>query len=426
MKVVGQFFADDGGKALMLVGSSDYSPLHLGAAFWKPGLEAMKGKANYVRIGMSGIDGKGYNNPYVRVSGSGLTSGGFGEKFDLTKFSPFFFKMFKDFMTMANSYGIVVHVSFFNEIFIKNKTGCGFRRNLFGNGNHINKDLIGDVDRKNGGSGMGSDGFYDLAALNGQTWDLKRKAVAAIQKKFVTKIVTIGNSFPNIIYEIGNEVSDMAWSQYWVNFVRELSTAPVTINAATTAYKAITPTEGLTFHRIDYNFGKGQSVVMGLDSDGAGIDPADPKIQRQIAWKSLTTGKGIYSNYAETVIRKTTLRGFAFSNDKRLLEQYFYFQSMKLILDNANIRLGIMQHHPELLPDNENFCLAKPGRQYLIYTDGKRTIRLNTSGFPYKFRVRIYNSLSGDLRSDKKINGGTILSLEADVGDVICINRIMK
>lgn len=420
MKVIGNYLATDAGKPIFLVGSYDYSPIHLGIAFWTPWLNSMTGKANYVRVGLSGIDSATNLNPYQRVPGHGKTSGGYGNKFDLTLFNQTFFNQFRKFLTLANTNGVIVHVSLFNEIFVKLKAGCGFARNPFGNGNHINQALVGDVDRNHDGDGTDYNEFYDLEALQGKTKDKQRLAVAKLQKDFVTKIVGIGKAFPNVFYEVGNEVSNMNWTQYWVSFLAGQTAAPVTVNSPSMSYKAASPTKGLTYHRIDYNFAAGQGVVRGLDSDGAGIDEASVDVNRDIAWTSLTSGFGLYGNYVEKIIRIPIPTGFKFSNDKRLLDQYFYDGHLQDILTQTNAHLGIMKPHPELVGGKS--CIANPGKQYLIYPRTATTLMVNLKAYTGKFRFRVYNSLA-QVVLDKLMDAGTV-PITVAAGNVVFVNKV--
>lgn len=411
MKIVGNYLATDDGTPIFLVGSYDYSPIHLGEAFWVPWLTDMKNKANYVRIGVSGIKGNKVN-PYIEIGG----------KFDLTKYNSAFFKQLKKFLKMANESGIYVHVSLFNEIFIKDKSGCGFPRNPFGNGNHVNQALVGDVDRNHNNSGMESNEFYDLTALNGATADKQRLAVAKLQKDFVTKVVTIGNAFPNVFFEVGNENSDMNWVQYWANFISGITTNPVTVNSPSMGYKSVSPNKGLTYHRIDYHFAEGQGVVRGLDSDGAGINPADSDLNRNIAWKSLTSGFGIYANYAELILRKSTPDGWAYSGSRSFLDQCYYFDILLEILSKTKARLGVMTPHPEVAGGRP--CISKLGKQYLVYSDGALSCTVDLTKYVGQFRVQVYNHSSGAMVSDKKVSAGSIV-IPTVVGQVVFIKKLV-
>jgi hypothetical protein len=262
--------------------------------------------------------------------------------------------------------------------------------------------------------------FYDVDALKNKTKDKQRLAVADLQKSFVRKIVEIGNAFPNVFYEVGNEISNMNWTQYWVGFLGGITAAPVTVNSPSMSYKAVSPAKGLTYHRIDYNFAEGMGVVRGLDSDGAGIHEESVEENRDIAWTSLASGFGIYGNYAEEITRIPIASGSKFSNDKRLLDQYFYYGHLQNILTQTKANLGLMTPHPELVGGKP--CIAKMGKQYLVYPRVATTLLFNFTAYVGKFRFRVYNPLS-KVVLDKTMDSGMI-PVTVSAGNILFINKV--
>jgi hypothetical protein len=214
-----KYFTTDTGTPLFFASAYDHSPICLGPDLWTGLLNDMKKGGNYIRIACMAQTGNYKYHTYQKV----------GDKFDLTKFNPNWFSQLKLFLASAKAAGVYVHLSLFNEIFIKKKTGMGFSRHYFGNGNHINQALVGNVDRNNDGDGTHSDEFYDISALTGRTPVTERANVALLQKKYVNRIIKIANAFDNVFFEVGNEVLAKDWVQYWVEYIKQRSTLPVTV-----------------------------------------------------------------------------------------------------------------------------------------------------------------------------------------------------
>src|SRR5215475_1796239 len=275
------YFQDPRGEPIFLVGPYAF----LGS------LSLLKGKSNYIRLGVDGTDvplQRKPRNPWPRVPGSGTTSTGIEGKFDLTKFDDDYFAELRNFIIAAQEAQIYVHISLFNEIFVKFKPKCcGFGRHPFGNGNHVNENLIGSVDRNNDLSGKGSNEFYDADALWGRTSDPLRLAVAELQKKYVEKVLVETRDFPNVFYEIGNEISAFHdWFAYWISFIRARASNPISVddthdNGFNPLTNSVYPVDAVTYHTGEvvsdtiqrsisasaYRHNK----VLGNDTDGIGL-----------------------------------------------------------------------------------------------------------------------------------------------------------
>jgi hypothetical protein len=421
-----KYFAKDDGTPLFFASSYDYSPIVFGKDLWTPLLNAMGNKGNYVRIGCMGQDGKSPDYKfftYKRVAGYGKTKNGWNDKFDLTQFDPVFFKQLKQFLVLAKSLNIYVHLSLFNEIFIKNKPGCGFNRHYFGNGNHINTNLVGNVDRDNDGDGTGSNEFYDVDALKGTTSDTKRLAVAMLQKKYVDKVIALASKFDNVFFEIGNEVLAKDWSYWWVSYIGGKTTIPVTIPSE--SYATVTnKLDGVCYHRIKYDYGTSYPIMVGLDSDGDAdsYDQASPDVNRDGAWRTFLTGHGILGNYAETIIRKSTSSGVVYSNDSRLSAQFAYFGFLQKFINESGFKFEQASFRSDVsygLP-----CLANVGNQYVVYLGNAKSANINLTGYNYKFKVRWYSTKSGAFSTITKIAGGSKKTFEAPNGfDVLFLDK---
>ncbi len=116
--------------------------------------------------------------PWARSTEPGYFLG--GNKFDLNKWDPEYFKRLKDFVKEASKRGIVVEVTLFTSMYGND----GWKSSPFNQINNINK--TDSLERKN-------------------VHTLLNKNIGMHQIKMVQKIVQSLNEFDNIIYEIQNE-----------------------------------------------------------------------------------------------------------------------------------------------------------------------------------------------------------------------------
>jgi len=405
------------GKPLFLVGAYAVVNPHLGPKAWRNFVDAVAGRMNFMRLETPLTIDYPWPQPYVRVPGSGKTSNGIEGKFDLTKFNEAYWRNLRAFLKYAGKHGIVVQLDIFDEIFTKYKPGCcGFGRNAFGNGNHVNFDLVGNVDRNNDLCGTGPNEFYDVDALYGRTDDSHRLAVARLQRAWVAKFLVETSDLPNVFYEIGNELSaPTEWIEYWIDFIRARTQVPL-CDGAGQPFEPRTntthPVECVSWHnahlgagdelvrafgKSDYACGK----VLIADTDGAPAGQcANPEANRQAAWLALVTGGGAWADYAEASgYWKTPWR-----ITPKLDEEVRYFGYLLAFLKKTHVPFWQMRPHTELT--SRGRCLAAPGKYYLVYSRFGGTYTLDLSGAKGKFNVQWYNPVNGTFAKRSTVQGG--------------------
>jgi hypothetical protein len=398
-----RYFQDVNGQPVFFVGPY---------TFWGP-LSFLKGRSNYYRLGVDGIDSPLHwrrRNPWPRVVGSGKTSTGIEGKFDLTKFDEVYFAELRHFIADAHAHGIYVHISFFNEILVKYKPKCcGFGRHPFGNGNHVNHGLVGRVDRNNDLSGMGSNEFYDADALWGRIGDSQRLAVADLQKKFVEKVLLETRDFPNVFYEIGNEISaSHDWLAYWVTFIRARTNNPISIDDThDKGFHPLTnrryPVDAATYHTGDVmgdtmprsipNDAYRHNKILGNDTDGIGRTinrHADQN--RQGAWLTLVSGGSIWGDYFD---------GWALED---FPDEVAYFGHLLHFLDVSQLPYWVMVPCHALTKKGR--LLAKPGERYLAYSTTGGTFTIDLSDASGMLFYEWYNPRTGEFTTASTISGG--------------------
>jgi hypothetical protein len=398
------YFQDLDGKPIFLVGPY---------AFWGS-LDLLKGKSNYMRLGTDGMDLPLHwrrSNPWPRVPASGKTSTGIEGKFDLTKFEETYFAELRSFIADALAHGIYVHVSFFNEIFVKHKPKCcGFGRHPFGNGNHINENLIGNVDRNKDLSGKGANEFYDAQALWGKTRDAQRLAVADLQRRYVEKVLAETRDFPNVFYEIGNEISaSHDWIAYWVRFIRARASNPISVDDThDNKFNPLTnenyPVDAATYHTGDVvgdtiqrsmpSHAYQHNKILGNDTDGVGRTinrHADQN--RQGAWLTLLGGGGIWGDYFD---------GWALED---FPDEVAYFGYLFHFLRSSQLKYWEMAPCNKLT--NKGRVLAKPGAEYLIYTTTAGTVTVDLGAASGTLAYEWYNPRTGEFMPASHVLGGS-------------------
>ena len=73
-----------------------------------------------------------------------------------------------------------------------------------------------------------------------------------------------------------------------------------------------------------------------------------------------------------------------------------------------------MSPHSELVSGGaEAYCLAEPGRQYMVYAPSGGTVQLNLGGAPGTFEVKWLDPAAGGYSNQTEIQGGAQRSVNA-------------
>jgi hypothetical protein len=121
--------------------------------------------------------------PWVRSSEPGYAGG--GNRFDLDKWDPGYFRRLHDFLSEAEQRGIVVEISLFSSQYGEPQ----WKLSPFNAANNVNHTDISDYKKVN---------------------TLDNGNVLGHQESYVRKVVHEANQFPNVIFEIQNE----PWSDH--------------------------------------------------------------------------------------------------------------------------------------------------------------------------------------------------------------------
>ncbi|MBM4029825.1 MAG: hypothetical protein FJ280_31160, partial [Planctomycetes bacterium] len=308
--------------------------------------------------------------PYART-GPGKALDG-KPRFDLTKFNPAYFERLAQRIALAREHGIYVSVMLFEGwgLQFSNKAWEGHPFHLQ---NNIN-GLDGDADKD--GKGV-------------EIHQLDNPAVTAIQEAYVRKVIDTVNGFDNVLYEISNEnhPPSTPWQYHMIRFIKD--------------YERTKPQQhpvGMTFQ---YKGGSNKDLFdspadwVSPNQEGGYRDDPPPADGRKVVLSDTDHLWGIGGNQAW--VWKSFTRGhnpiFMDPYDGDVLGNRFdpkwdpIRRSMGYTLRYAR-RMDLAQARPAGDLASTKYCLAQPGRHYLVYKPGPGdsvTVKLEPATYTYEW-----------------------------------------
>jgi len=343
-------------------------------------------------------------NPFTRT-GPGLALDG-GPKFDLDKLNPAYFARLRQRVEAAGRRGFYVSVMFFQGFSIEQKgpnpLGNPWHGHPFNAANNIN-GIDGDPD----GDGQGR-----------QVHTLDAPEITRIQEAYVRRVVETVGDFDHVLYEISNEShgESTEWQYHFIEFVRRceadaLKRHPV---GMTFQYCAVRPgtnrdlfespadwvspnaqAEGNHDYRTDPPPADGRKVII-LDTDHlwgiAGEEKVD--LVRRWVWKSFLRGHNpiFMDPYMDA---RTGGRLDSLWHPVR--------RAMGFVLRLAEeVDLAAMVPRPEL--SSTGYCLAAPGREYLVYQPSGGTFGVTVE--PGLYSVSWVRPVTGESMAAGRLRSG--------------------
>ena len=287
--------------------------------------------------------------PYART-GPGKALDG-KPKFDLTRFNPDYFDRLRRRVRAAGERGIYVSVMLFEGWGLQFASGA-WEGHPFHPKNNVN----------------GIDGDANPDGKGVEIHELGKRAVTAIQEAYVRKVIDTVNEFDNVLYEISNEnhPPSTEWQYHMIRFIK--------------AYEKTKPHRhpvGMTFQ---YKGGKNETL---FDSPADWISPNpeggyrdNPPVAdgRKVVVSDTDHLWGIGGS--QTWVWKSFLRGynpiFMDPYDGEVLGPASEAKwgpirrSLGYTLRYAR-RMDLAQSRPTKDTASTGYCLAVPGRKYLVY-----------------------------------------------------------
>ncbi len=278
-------------------------------------------------------------------------------------------------LTFMRNHGIIAHVSLFE--------GClRWPQHPFNPKFNINTDL-GDLDHDGDGNGCEPGEFYDYQALTSPNATPQQKALKYYQEKQIERLIAETSPFPNVIYEIGNELPDpgIDWIHYWVNFIRQRCDNLITYNGDIGLSDPVFA--GATAHvqkesRVTTPFAPQlmqKNKFIASSSDGGPITNIGSDGARRCLWQAFTAALSGWLNYSSDFY-VTNPDEFYYSPESpaayNLRKGLYYYNAAGFIHD---WQLPLPHLHPanEIIlqkpPHTQASCLAGRG-EYIIYLQG--------------------------------------------------------
>jgi hypothetical protein len=322
-------------------------------------------------------------------------------RFDLTRFNDAYFRRLRDRVAAAGNRGLYVSVMLFE--------GHGVQQSLppwcwdghpFHAANNVN-GVDGDPD----GDGRGT-----------ETHTLAVPAVTAVQEAYVRKVVDVVNDLDNVLYEIVNEAGPYSteWQYHMIRLVK--------------AYEATQPKQhpvGMTFQ---YAGGSNRAL---FDSPADWVSPnpeggyrdAPPPADGSKAIVSDTDHLwGIGGNAAW--VWKTFLSGMhPIYMDPFDTQGFRSLPSVRASMGHTlayarRVGLAHMVPRPDL--SSSAYCLAAPGREYLVFVPAGSAVDMRLGDASGAFRVEWCGVDDGATLSSGHVEGGGVASFRGPfAGDAV-------
>ena len=427
-----RYFADASGKAILLVGShtwgslQDYTyatlpsppPMDFGAylAFLR------RHNHNFLRLwawesSLNPGARQGtitYDPMPCQRPGPGLARDG-KPKFDLTLFNPAYFDRLRSRVVAARDNGIYVSVMLFNGFSIEGKGNVGgdpWQGHPLNPGNNLN-----GVD---GGSGTA---VHTLA----------NPTVTAFQEAYVRKVIDTVNDLDNVLYEISNEDSgspaDTAWQNHMIRFIKTCEATkgrqhpvgmtqfwPQGDEAALLASPADWVSTGTKLPNAD-----GRKVILndtdhsyfwtGLKADG---------VAAQLAWVWENFTRGNQCLFMDPYLDPSHDPG---RNDPVGGRPDVYWDALRDAMGRTlayakRMNLAAAVPHEELA--STRFCLADPGKEYLVYLPQGGDVTVDLSGVSGVLNTEWMEPAEGTILLGEPTAGGNRRTLKAPFpGDAV-------
>jgi len=359
--------------------------------------------------------------PWARSAIGGYPNG--GNRFDLSKWDPDYFKRLKDFMTQASRRGIVVELNLFTPFYEENIWALSPQKAS----NNING--VGDVARTN---------VYTLDRNGG---------LLAIHDAMVRKFVAELKDFDNLYYEICNEPYfggvTMEWQRHIAETIAESEKSfahrhLISQNIANNKAKVQDPNPAVSIFNFHYAsppdtvaMNYGLNKVIGENETG--FQGTNDTHYRMEAWQFILAGGGLFNNLDYSFVAGHEQGDFVYPKNQpgggnpvyrsqmKILKDFVHrFDFIKMKPDNSVIRAG--------LPDKTRaYALVEPGKQYAIYLFGGTQANLALDLPQGNYTIEWLNPITGQIEKKENLrhSGGTAQLVSPNYAPDIAL-RVMR
>jgi hypothetical protein len=415
-----RYFADDSGRAVLLVGAHTWNNLQdMGETDPPPAFDwdaylgfLQRHHHNFVRLWRweltiwdTRANGEGRRHfcephPWPRAGPGPALDG--KPKFDLSRFDDAYFARLRSRLESAQERGIYVSIMLFEGWGMQFVEGA-WRAHPFHPDNNVN--------------GIGSDPNGDGKGL--EVHELADAQMTAVQEAYVRQVIDTVNDLDNVLYEISNEnhPPSAEWQYHIIRFIHE--------------YERSKPRQhpvGMTFQ---YEGGSNETLFAGPadwvspNPDGGWRDDPPDAQGRKVVINDTDHLWGIGGHRAWAW--KTFCRGanpiFMDPYDGRILETGDQWEDVRRALGDV-LRLAERFDLAHLTPHSDlastGFCLARPGQEYVVYLPAKAPVEVDLSAAAGKLRVEWLDAATGQVVPAASVEGGGKVKLGCPVdGDAV-------
>jgi len=427
-----RYFTDGSGKAVYLAGHQWFNDLQHNAwnsavrVDWAHYLDFMEQrKLNYLRswiVWSVGDPTAGHPTPLMPFKRTGPGNALDGKpRFDLHKFNPAFFERLRAQIGAAEKRGIYVSVMLFEVYGFMDRDGTYPKSLWAGNVFHGPNNTNG-IDTDENQDGHGLEFFF--------TSD---QQVRDIQRAYVKKAIDTVNEFDNVFFEIANELEAKQWQYEMIRFVKEYeATKPKQhlvymspggrnrtglwsklskddlIRSPADVY-SVTPGWNLKYRDDPPIEAGGKPVFMDMDHIAVANDgDNDWNNNPSTPWKLLTRGyhQCIYDHdYWKPATNRTSWEATR--------------HSIGMTVEYAK-KMDLAHMHPRGDLASTRYCLANPGKEYLVYLPDGGEVTVELSAASGRGMVEWFNPRTGIATSGGAVPGGTKRSFQAPFdGDAV-------
>lgn len=360
--------------------------------------------------------------PWARSNTPGYRNG--GNRFDLTKWDPAYFRRLTEFLEAASQHGVVVELCLFCPFYGDESWGLS----PWHPENNVNG--IGEVARTE---------VYTLGTS---------PELLAVQEAMVRKLVTELNGFDNLYYEICNEPYfggvTLEWQAHIADVIAETeSSLPrrhlISQNIANGAEEVKQPHPAVSILNFHYAYppeavALNYSLNRVIGANESGFQGNGDAHYRREGWEFLLAGGGLYNNLDYS---------FAVGHEGG----DFPYPDTQPGGGSASLRrqLGFLKRFLEgfdfvrMKPDQSVVCgglqegqrarvLSEPGRQYALYLFGGDEVSLQLALPSGQYLAKWMDPLTGDaLRSEEvKSEGDTVSLHSSDYQQEIALSLVRR
>jgi hypothetical protein len=360
--------------------------------------------------------------PWARSGSPGYAMG--GNKFDLSKWDPAYFKRLKDFVAQAGRRGIVVELNLFCPFYDESQWKLSPQNAI----NNVNG--IGNVSRTN---------VYTLD---------KHGGLLAVHEAMVRKIVAELKDSDNVYYEICNEPYfggvTMAWQHYIADTIVEAEKGfeakhLISQNIANYKAKVENPHPAVSIFNFHYAtppdtapINYGLNKVIGDNETGfKGTNDLPYRVE---GWEFILAGGGLYNNLDYSFTAGHEDGTFVYPAKQpgggnpvlrrqiRILKDFIHsFDFLRLKPNNYVIKGGV--------PTGATArALVEAGKAYAIYVKGGAQASLKLDLLPGQYRAQWLNTRTGAIEKSETIKhpGGIATIVSPDYTEDIALRLVTE